>query len=482
MLADLGQAALAWPEKRTPYKLRPTDWALPVCTPNYRAPDVMLGCQRYGPDLDMWSVGCVAAELNIRGVFFEPSLISTRKERGLLDAQFEVLGTPSKDSSTYMWLESLPLFQKLYAKNALGFPGKPEPEWPPACLQECPSWLTDFVRETLKLRPEERATAASATLRSLLSSRCLSVRIRLEESKRGLGSVAEGALDADVLEYIQGCPAWAILIAECRANNFEANMCISDAEGKLRMKREFVGYTDAKKPPVCKSLNSDAKLALVKSERLQFFVKAMRRRAEEWLHQLTARVRAEIQRQGLPEEYLNWNGSTFMDEDFADNAFVYASVQVMKKGARAEEWHTDGGASLLHAAVTIFGSRTVEVQTNSHDCISLHQRPGSFYIGTFTAMQHRVVHSEPNGGDGSFGDGPAEQVDIAVMLRTDVFRWARARGINTTPGPAGMYLIVDRVVATQIAEESFYLPDLAEVMAVARETYGEPSPSTSKET
>ena len=41
-----------------------------------------------------------------------------------------------------------------------------------------------------------------------------------------------------------------------------------------------------------------------------------------------------------------------MQEDFADNAFVYASVQLMKIGGREDGWHTDGGASLLHAAVT----------------------------------------------------------------------------------------------------------------------------------
>ena len=43
-----------------------------------------------------------------------------------------------------------------------------------------------------------------------------------------------------------------------------------------------------------------------------------------------------------------------MLEDFADNAFVYATVQLMKIGEREDGWHTDGGASLLHAAVTVF--------------------------------------------------------------------------------------------------------------------------------
>ena len=42
------------------------------------------------------------------------------------------------------------------------------------------------------------------------------------------------------------------------------------------------------------------------------------------------RVRAAIRRKGLPSEFLEPNGAVFMEEDFADNAFVYVSVQLMK--------------------------------------------------------------------------------------------------------------------------------------------------------
>ena len=54
------------------------------------------------------------------------------------------------------------------------------------------------------------------------------------------------------------------------------------------------------------------------------FVKAFRSGAKAWLHQLTARVRAAIAREGLPAEFLAANGTVFTEEDFADNAWVYA--------------------------------------------------------------------------------------------------------------------------------------------------------------
>ena len=44
-------------------KLRASDHDIPVCRVNYRPPDVTLGSQRFQEVFDMWSFGCVAAEL-----------------------------------------------------------------------------------------------------------------------------------------------------------------------------------------------------------------------------------------------------------------------------------------------------------------------------------------------------------------------------------------------------------------------------------
>ena len=470
VLADLGSAMLACPGERVPWKLEPSEVAVPVCTLNYRPPDILLGCQRFGSDLDMWSFGCLAAELHLRRALFPVSGGGQpgSDERSVLEAQLQLLGTPESNSSAFLWLESLPLVGKLYQlKGAQRIPRKEKPAWPPQCLQGCPRWLTQVVRETLKLEPRARASAASALLRSFLGSPCLSVTLRAQAGKRGVGSIAEGALQPEVLEYIQGCAAWPELVEQCRQTNFEPNRCISPGESKLRMKREFVAFTDVDQPPVCKRLNGDD-LSHLSSERLRCFVAALRRRARSWLNQLTERVRAEVERQALPKAFLKTNGHVFMEEDFADNAFAYASVQVMRAGKRAEEWHTDGGASLLHGGLTIFGSRVVEVRTEGRDdCISLVQRPGSFYIGNFTALEHRVVHRERS--EGSFGEGPpSEQIEIAVMLRSDVFREARARVINSTPGPAETFHLVNREVARHIAERQFYLPDLGDVIAESK--------------
>ena len=111
----------------------------------------------------------------------------------------------------------------------------------------------------------------------------------------------------------------------------------------------------------------------------------------------------------------------------------------MRVGKRQGVWHTDGGTSLLHGGLTIFGGREVRVEGDD-GCISLFQKPGSFYVGNLCALNHNVYHGARS--EGCCGAG-AEQVQICVMLRTDVFRAARARKLNSTPGPAELSEIVN---------------------------------------
>ena len=62
-----------------------------------------------------------------------------------------------------------------------------------------------------------------------------------------------------------------------------------------------------------------------------------------------------------------------------------------------------------------------------------------------------------------------QRLQIAVMIRSDVFRCLRARKINATPGPADFFRVVNYTVAQHLADVPVALPDLTEVLAeVAR--------------
>ena len=90
MLADLGAAELACPHERI---LSPSDTSLPSCTLEYRAPVVFLGNKRFGADLDLWSLGCVAADLFLREPLFQPKG-QDRQERSVLVRIMHFWGHP----------------------------------------------------------------------------------------------------------------------------------------------------------------------------------------------------------------------------------------------------------------------------------------------------------------------------------------------------------------------------------------------------
>ena len=140
----------------------------------------------------------------------------------------------------------------------------------------------------------------------------------------------------------------------------------------------------------------------------------------------------------------------------------------MKPGERTEKWHTDGGASVIHAGFTIFGHRVVEVENGNpgtDSTTALHQRPGSIYVGNFCALKHRVCHSAESGG--CYGPS-GKEVKIAIMMRADYFRNARATLIHKTPGPGELFAVANAEVVKQIDQMPFYSPTLDEVLAEAR--------------
>ena len=110
----------------------------------------------------------------------------------------------------------------------------------------------------------------------------------------------------------------------------------------------------------------------------------------------------------------------------------------------------------------------MQVRLDGEATRELPQRPGSFYIGNLCAMSHNVVHDGNAEGCHTYA-GPhstgTRSAQIAIMLRTDVFRGARARGINSTPGPAELYSVVNEETAKHLAEQPFKLPDLAACQA-----------------
>ena len=118
-----------------------------VVTLWYRAPDVLLGSRTYNTSIDIWSAGCIMAEM-FTG---RPLFPGTTNEDQLLKI-FRLMGTPSE--RTWPGISSFPEFK---------------PNWPIYATQELRAILPQvdnlglqLLGQMLQLRPEMRCSAQQA--------------------------------------------------------------------------------------------------------------------------------------------------------------------------------------------------------------------------------------------------------------------------------------------------------------------------------
>lgn len=112
-----------------------------VITLWYRAPELLLGADKYGYEIDNWSIGCVIAEM----ITLEPIFQGTDR-KSQLKAIFEVLGKPTND----IWpgVEKLDFYKKISTQYESTIEEKP--------------YNTPLIRGLLTYNPKTRVTAYEA--------------------------------------------------------------------------------------------------------------------------------------------------------------------------------------------------------------------------------------------------------------------------------------------------------------------------------
>ncbi|KAL3469865.1 kinase-like domain-containing protein [Aspergillus californicus] len=118
-----------------------------VVTLWYRAPDVLLGSRTYNTSIDIWSAGCIMAELYTGRPLFPGT---TNEDQ--LQKIFRLMGTPSERS--WPGISQLPEYRAnfhIYATQDLGL-----------ILPQIDSLGLDLLNRMLQLRPEMRISAHDA--------------------------------------------------------------------------------------------------------------------------------------------------------------------------------------------------------------------------------------------------------------------------------------------------------------------------------
>ncbi|KAI8015253.1 putative serine/threonine-protein kinase [Camellia lanceoleosa] len=139
-VGDFGLATLFQPDQNQPLTSR-------VVTLWYRAPELLLGATEYGVAIDLWSAGCILAEL-----FAGKPIMPGRTEVEQMHKIFKLCGSPSEE----YWMKSkLP--------HAASFkPQRPYRRRVAETFKDFPSSALALIDVLLATEPEQRGTAASA--------------------------------------------------------------------------------------------------------------------------------------------------------------------------------------------------------------------------------------------------------------------------------------------------------------------------------
>ncbi|XP_010252406.1 PREDICTED: probable serine/threonine-protein kinase At1g09600 isoform X2 [Nelumbo nucifera] len=139
-IGDFGLATFINPDKKQPLTSR-------VVTLWYRPPELLLGATEYGVAVDLWSTGCILAEL-----FAGKPIMPGRTEVEQLHKIFKLCGSPSED-----------YWRKSRLPHATSFkPQHPYKRCVVETFKDFPSSVLVLIDVLLALHPEDRGSATSA--------------------------------------------------------------------------------------------------------------------------------------------------------------------------------------------------------------------------------------------------------------------------------------------------------------------------------
>ena len=121
-----------------------------VVTLWYRPPDVLLGNKNYGTTVDMWSIGCIFAEM----VSGKP-LFTGKSDVDQLKKIFKIMGTPNENHANS--LRDLPE----WSNNESNFENYPEQDIK-SFVSRLDSEGVDLLQKFIQLEPEKRISAEEA--------------------------------------------------------------------------------------------------------------------------------------------------------------------------------------------------------------------------------------------------------------------------------------------------------------------------------
>lgn len=114
----------------------------------YRAPDILLGNESYTVSVDMWSVGCIFAEMVNGSIFFQ-----AYSEKDQIKKIFSTLGTPD--------IKKIPVYETYSGWKEENWETYPPINWKELCPRLNNEGI-DLLSKLLEYDPEKRINATDA--------------------------------------------------------------------------------------------------------------------------------------------------------------------------------------------------------------------------------------------------------------------------------------------------------------------------------
>ena len=123
--------------------------------------------------------------------------------------------------------------------------------------------------------------------------------------------------------------------------------------------------------------------------------------------------------------------------------------------------HMDGGASVLHMGVTVYGDRDMVCHRPGFetDPVVVRNAGGTVYFGVLTGPRHGVTH-RPSMPD-QLLPHRLGQLSATIMMRTTLFPHCRSRLKGTTPSPSIWYGRLAENMSASLSSLQWHLPSRA---------------------
>jgi hypothetical protein len=438
----------------------------------------MFGNPQYGNKIDLWSVGLVMAEL-AGARFHQKSFDTSACQVSYSRALFKFLGTPSD-----LEICALPLFPSHPPRFS------PAP-WSRHAYNVLGSIGIDMLNDLVRWCPSQRLDATSASSHGYLNTArlvlgglvrdgfapggfvpCGFVPRPVYQGTRHRWNVLSGVMDAEILRWLQTDPA---LVPGSRAFHVvDVDFDTKRKDVKTEEGRKFIlagSLSQCSSSKMC-ALSVQAPLPL---PRLVAWFAAFRAVNAQALAELNSAAKVAVRKLAVGD--VAQNGDHFLQTDFDEWFLTCGELCITKAGDKTtglwrEPRHLDGGASVLHMGLTLFGRRDVICeQGHGLPDVVIKCFPGSIYMGGLTGPHHQVAHQQA---------GPEELVDgmsVTVMMRTALFPHCRSRLRNTTPSPPILFQTLAASFRESLAVGSWVLPAIGDCRTIGLEPVDMPPPA-----